>query len=154
MTHACPSLAAVDSAVLAAARARAPRKRPSPTPLPPLARNNYIAEGKAQAGLPAEASAKAGARPGNRNAWRHGRYGQAFRTRRAAMRALFAAQDRVMLAARLLANGPEPETAHRLFAACAADAAALGARFAALRRQTQLDSHTRFVQRMRTAYET
>src|SRR5258707_3041944 len=81
------------TSTIAAARARQPRRAPkaksAPGGVPPLdfPRNNYLAEPRRKAGLPAEARrAKAGAIPGNRNAQRHGRYAAQTLALRAATR--------------------------------------------------------------------
>jgi len=125
MTHACVEIAAMSSAVLAAAAARGPRKRP--TPSPHVARNNYIAERRPP-----------GAKPGNRNAWRHGVFSRARRERRAAMRVWFESQDAMMAAARLLARFPGHPTAQGLFDSRYRTAQALGQRYQALTRKAVL----------------
>jgi hypothetical protein len=158
MTYACAALVVVESAVVAAARARAPRKRPSPTPSPHATRNNYLAEPSAEArsaqAEPHRNAPGAGARPGNRNAWRHGLYGRARRARRAALRAWLAAQARMLDAARLVRDFPTQQASHDGFKACADAADALGAHFLALGRHPDIDSRGRLVHRMRTLYET
>src|SRR5690242_3580612 len=61
------ALACVHSSVMTEALSRPPRKRPKQK----NSRNNYVAEAP-------RPTRRAGARKGNRNAWKHGGYGRDF----------------------------------------------------------------------------